>query len=139
MADLVIVDTDIVIDAGRRIREAVDCLQDIEQQAVLAISSVTQMELIVGCREKSELRALDKFLERFEIVRLNGQTADTAVDLLRHYRLSHGLLIADALIAATAISMNTLFVTKNQRDFQFIVELRLLPYPQPFATTTRKI
>jgi predicted nucleic acid-binding protein len=47
--------------------------------------------------------------------------------------LSHGLLIADSLIAATALTLGTLFVTKNQRDYRFIAELQLLPYPQPFA------
>ncbi|MCQ3975644.1 MAG: type II toxin-antitoxin system VapC family toxin, partial [Anaerolineae bacterium] len=59
--------------------------------------------------------------------------SDVAVDLLRRYRLSHGLLIADALIAATALSLDTPLVTKNQRDCRFIAGLRLLAYPKPFA------
>jgi predicted nucleic acid-binding protein len=91
------------------------------------------MELIVGCRNKAELRALDKFLSRFRVMKLNEETCDVAVDLLRRYRLSHGLLIADVLIAATAISQGIPFVTKNERDYRFIAGLRLLPYPQPFA------
>jgi predicted nucleic acid-binding protein len=48
--------------------------------------------------------------------------------------LSHGLLIADALIAATALSLDASFLTKNQRDYRFIKGLSLLMYPQPFAT-----
>lgn len=52
-----------------------------------------------------------------------------AVDLLKQYRLSHGLLIADALIAATALEHSEPFITKNQRDFRFITGLHLLPYP----------
>jgi hypothetical protein len=51
---------------------------------------------------------------------------------LKSYRLSHGLLIADALIAATAISSDLSFVSKNQRDYRFIEDLQLLPYPDPF-------
>jgi len=134
MPDLVIVDTDVLIDAGRNIGDAVTCLQQIESQASLAISTVSEMELVVGCRNKAELRTLDKFLSRFRVVKLNEQTSDIAVDLLRRYRLSHGLLIADALIAATALSEGIPFITKNQSDYRFIAELRLLPYPQPFAT-----
>jgi predicted nucleic acid-binding protein len=48
--------------------------------------------------------------------------------------LSHGLLIADALIAATAIISDLSLVSKNQRDYQFIEDLHLRPYPDPFST-----
>jgi predicted nucleic acid-binding protein len=42
--------------------------------------------------------------------------------------LSHGLLISDALIAATALSAEESFVTKNQRHYRFIEGLDLLSY-----------
>ena len=134
MPDWVIVDTDVLIDAGRNIADAVTCLEQVERQASLAISVVSEMELVVGCRDKAELRTLDKFLARFWVMKLDEQTSDIAVDLLRRYRLSHGLLIADALIAATALSQKVPLVTKNERDYRFIAGLRLLPYPQPFIT-----
>jgi predicted nucleic acid-binding protein len=133
MNDLVIVDTDVLIDAGREVREAVTCLQQIEHQSSLAVSAVTQMELIIGCRNKAELRAVERFLLRFQLFKLDDRISDGAIDLLRRYRLSHGLLIADALIASTALSVELPFVTKNQRDYRFITGLRLLPYPQPFG------
>lgn len=84
---------------------------------------------MLGCRNKNELRALENFLSRFQVVKLNEQISDTAVNLLRRYQLSHGLLIADALIAATALSQEESFVTKNQRDYRFIEGLDLLAYP----------
>ena len=49
-------------------------------------------------------------------------------DLLRQYRLSQGLLIPDALIASTALYLNMDLATKNQRDYRFIENLKLLPY-----------
>jgi hypothetical protein len=133
VSNLVLVDTDILIDTGRSVAEAITCLQQIEQQASLAISVVTQMELIIGCRDKAEFRVVEGFLRRFQVIKLNEAISDIAVDLLRHYRLSHGLLIADALVAATAISLDEPFVTKNQRDYRFIIGLRLLAYPKPFT------
>lgn len=130
---LIIVDTDILIDAGRSVSEALNCLQQIEQRLPVAISSVTHMELIIGCRNNKELDSLEQFLYRFHIIKLNEQISDTAIDLLKRYRLSHGLLIADALIATTAIISNLSFVSKNQRDYRFIEDLHLLPYPDPFT------
>ncbi len=126
---MIVLDTDILIDAGRKDIDAITCLRKIEQQSSIAISSVTQMELIIGCGNKNELRDLDKFLKRFQVIKLNDYISDMTVSLLMRYRLSHGLLIADALIAATAISFKLPFVSKNQRDYRFISDLELLPYP----------
>lgn len=126
---LTIVDTDILIDAARGETIAISCLQQLVQHTPIAISAVTQMELIVGCRNKPELQNLEQFLLRFQILKLTNQITDRAVDILRKYRLSHGLLIADALIAATALEHNEPLITKNQRDFRFIASLNLLPYP----------
>jgi predicted nucleic acid-binding protein len=129
MASSTIVDTDIIIDVGRGIPEAVNCMQELKSTSRLAISVVTQMELIVGCANKSELRTLEKFLQQFDVITIDPPISDKAVDLLRLYRLSHCLLIADGLIAATAIIWNYPFISKNQRDYRFIQSLNLLPYP----------
>jgi len=124
-----IVDTDILIDAALQVSEAVDCLDEIEQTATLAISTITEMELLVGCRNKTEQRKTERFLQRFRVFSLNERACELAVDLLQRYRLSHGLLIPDALIAATAITLDCPLITKNQRDFRFIREVQLLSYP----------
>ena len=129
MAGLTIVDTDILIDAGRGISEAITYLDDLEKSTKLSVSIVTQMELIVGCRNKGELRSLENFLKRFQVLPLSEVSSNRAVELLRQYRLSHGLLIADALIAATAIVWDGPLASKNQKDYRFLPELNLLPYP----------
>jgi predicted nucleic acid-binding protein len=126
---LTIVDSDILIDVGRGEVDAINCLSRLEKTSTLAISAVTRMELIVGCRNKTELRDLEKFLRRYQNFEITGHISDRAVDLLQTYSLSHGLLIADGLIAATALVHNEAFITKNQRDFRFISGLNLLPYP----------
>jgi len=134
LAEFTLVDTDILIDASRQIQDAITCLEQIEQSSGLGISAITHMELIVGCRNKAELQVLEHFLSRFRIIKLNGVITAKATDLLRQYRLSHGLLIPDALIAATALFFDQSFITKNQRDFRFITGLGLLPYPLPHVT-----
>jgi predicted nucleic acid-binding protein len=127
--NVAVVDTDILIDAARQVREAIDCLRQIEQESALAVSVISQMELFVGCRDKTELRTTERFLHRFQVITLNDQACHAAVDLLRQYRLSHGLAIPDALIAATAMSLACEFITKNQKDYRFIDGLKLLSYP----------
>ena len=126
---LTIVDSDILIDVARGNADAINCLLRLEKGSVLAISAITQLELIVGCRNKAELRDLEKFLRRYQILKITDQISDRAVELVQYYFLSHGLLIADGLIAATALVHNEAFITKNQRDFRFIAGLNLLPYP----------
>ena len=86
------------------------------------------MEMIVGCENNSELKALEKFLERFVILPMSEDVSQVAVHVLKTYRLSHGLKIADALIASTAIAHNIPLISKNQRDYRFIKTLTLLPY-----------
>ena len=135
MATLVVIDTDILIDASRAVGEAIACLDQVEDRSTLAVSAVTEMELVVGCRDKAELRALDKFLDRFQVISLNERMSDAAVDLLRRYRLSHGMLIADAFIAASALVLDTPLVSKNQGDYRFIAGLNLLGYPNPFPSS----
>jgi predicted nucleic acid-binding protein len=126
---MIVVDTDILIDAAHSVEDAVNCLQQIEEKSVLAISVVTSMEMIIGCRNKKELTLLDQFFQRFEVLSLDNRISDTATELLKTYRLSHGLLIADALIAATAIINGTQLISKNQKDYRFIEQLGLLEYP----------
>ncbi len=87
------------------------------------------MGLIVGCRNKAELRALDNVLARFQIIEIDEDISDEAIELLKRYRLSHGLLIADAFIAVTALALHYPLASRNQRDYRFITGLNLLPYP----------
>lgn len=120
----VIIDTDILIDIGRNVAKAVSFLDKIEKEFAPIISVVTQMELIVGCRNKKELTALDKFIGRFNIESMDESIGGKAVELLHKYRLSHGLLIADALIAATAIIKGASLATKNRNDYRFIAPVQ---------------
>ena len=54
MKNILLVDTDILIDAARKDHVAVNRLKIEEERSTLYVSSITQMELIVGCRNKSD-------------------------------------------------------------------------------------
>lgn len=129
MADLLLVDADILIDVGRGNDQAVTRLKQEAQQATLAVSTITYLELLVGCGNKREQQQAERFLRRFQVIPVDPSISDTATDLLRQYRLSHGLLIPDAMIAATALVYGVSLLSKNQRDYRFISNLSLLAYP----------
>lgn len=122
-------DTDILVDYFRGAERAAEFLDKTFQSATVSVSSMTQMELIVGCTNKKHLKDLKQFLNRFDIIPLDNMISTKTISLLEEYNLSHHLLIADALIAATALVYDIPLATKNQRDFRFIKGLRLVPYP----------
>jgi predicted nucleic acid-binding protein len=129
VSGVTVLDTDIVVDALRDFTLAIDYLEDVEQQGDLRISRPTQMELLVGCRNRAELQPLGRFLRRFTMIELTESIGQSAVALLSQYRLSHGLLIIDALIAATALAHGETLYTKNVRHFRMIPGLRVIrPY-----------
>jgi predicted nucleic acid-binding protein len=105
------------------VQHALNFLQRHSTQFTLKISSVAEMELLVGCRNKTEQRQLERFLRPFSILKLNEAIADQATALIRQYRLSHGLAMPDALVAATALVHTIPLATGNQRDFRFIAGL----------------
>ena len=129
MTKQLLVDTDILIDVANNTSTAINRLKLEAQSLSLVVSVITQMELIVGCRNKTELQYLKKFLQDYELIAIDESVSIKATELVENYRLSHGLLIPDALIAATAITRNIPLLSKNQKDYRFILELNLLTYP----------
>jgi len=132
-SEVILVDSDVLIDVIRGVSAGIQCLDEVSEESEVAISIATQMELIVGCRDKADLRSLDHFLEPFHLLEINNQICQICINLLKTYRLSHGLFMTDALIAATALALDCPFISKNQRDYKFIERLQLLPYPHPFS------
>ncbi|NJM42472.1 MAG: type II toxin-antitoxin system VapC family toxin [Anaerolineae bacterium] len=126
---MLLIDSDILIDVSRRVQEAIDFVVGTEQNGIVGMSAITQMELMVGARNSNELVGIEQFIGRYTVVPLDAAITAKGVELLRTYNLSHGLQVADALIAATAIVMNEPFVTRNQRHYRFITGLKLQNYP----------
>ena len=124
-----LIDTDVLIDSMRNNLVAATELERLLRYGRLGGSVVTRMELIVGCRDKQALLITQQLLNGLELVPLNEGISDIADGLVTRFCLSHGLKIADALIAATALYYALPLLTKNLRDFRFIPGLKLLPYP----------
>lgn len=109
----VLVDSDILIDFSRQIETAATWIDNFESHSNLAVSVVSQMELLVGALNKKHLRQTQEFLNRFQLIQLTEQISTLANELVLEFSLSHKLRVADALIAATAIALDYKFATKN--------------------------
>lgn len=94
-----LLDTCILIDALRGRDEARHLLDDAE--ASFLISAVTVAELYAGVRPEEEA-AMANFLRAFHVVAVDRDVAEQAGRWRQTFGRSHGVSIADALIAATA-------------------------------------
>lgn len=115
-------DTTIIVDFLRGQKKAIGFIED---QKNIIISSITVSEIYQGVRDKRELNAVNKLLDKFQIIHVNEKTSGLSLELLQKYRLSNNLLILDALIAATAIVNNMTLFTGNIKHFSMIKELKL--------------
>lgn len=84
----VLCDTDILIDYSRGVVQAATILGSFERTTIITISLITQMELLIGCKNKRELQNVEKFISRFHVQRINHEISDRTIILLREYRLS---------------------------------------------------
>lgn len=117
-----LVDTDVLIWHLRGYPQAARRLDEL---GVLTLSTVSYLEVLQGMRNKAELLAVKKMLERRSARLLPVTEAITlrATELMEALTLSHGLQMGDALIAATAIEHQLPVLTANVKHFSAIANL----------------
>jgi predicted nucleic acid-binding protein len=118
-----LLDTTVLIDLSRGNEQAADFIEESKTKNLLAISIISAMELVVGCRNKQEVVFAQKLIAEFSLIPLSATISNQAYDWLIHYSKSHGLLIPDALIGATAFIEQLELVTNNIKDFQMLPDL----------------
>jgi predicted nucleic acid-binding protein len=124
-----LIDTDVLIDAERGLPDAVNFLAGQHAAAGVHFSAISAMELLVGCRNQRELQNVLQSVASATVHELSPMISRQARDWLAQFSLSHGLQIADALIAATAAEQRLPLYTKNVRHFQMLPSLSVIrPY-----------
>lgn len=120
----VLIDSDVLIWFMRGHPKAVAAL---ETAGDWYISAVSYMELIQGCRNKAELKAVQKALKSVDdgVLPVTQAISDLAGTLVEKYSLSHSVHLADALIAATALHHGLPLLTANIKHFLAIEALKI--------------
>jgi len=114
--ELILCDTNIFISWFKGEENTVSELRKIGPENILT-PSITIMELFQGVRNKTERTKLKKKIKSYNIIHNNDISSKIAIELIEKYNLSHGLLIPDAIIAATALTFNLTLFTYNQKRF----------------------
>ncbi len=119
-----LVDTDVLI---WHLRGYAQATRRLDELGALTLSAVSYLEVLQGMRNKAELVAVKKMLERRAATLLPVSEAITqrAIDLMESLTLSHGLQMGDALIAATAIEHQLPVLTANVKHFSAVAGLRV--------------
>ena len=91
------------------------------------ISVVTYMELVQGMRNKRELTLLRSALRKWnaKILFINEDISAKAMFLIEQHYLSNSLVVADALIASTAVSNGIKLLTGNTKHYKVIKNIEL--------------
>ena len=110
-----LLDTDVLVDYFRGRIEALAYLR--ARSEPILISAITVAELYAGVREGEERRGVEQFLALLEIIPVDAEIARKGGLYRRDYGPSHGIGLADALIAATAELHQAKLVTLNARHF----------------------
>ncbi len=111
-----LVDTDVLI---WHLRGYASAARRLDQRGALVLSAISYLEVLQGIRNKAELVAVKKMLDKRHATLLPVTEAITlrAVELMENLSLSHGLQMGDALIAATAVERRLKVLTANVKHF----------------------
>ena len=115
-------DTDVLIECLRATTESKAWLAGTSRQS-FRIPGIAAMELLMGCRDKRDLRQVQRFLDSFTVVWPNASEPARAYRLLARYCLTSGLSIPDCLIAAMALSRRGRLYTFNAKDYGVLRQL----------------
>ena len=117
----ILLDTDVLIDFLRGYDKAVSFVNANLDRIIL--SSIVVAELYAGVRGgkgDAEQVVLENFLSLFHIVPIDGDIAKLGGLYKRDYGRSHGVGLADAIVAATATLEDAELKTLNVRHYPML-------------------
>lgn|GEM_PF-569415 len=132
MADLIVADTDAVIDffTGREPLAAV--VRELIKTERLAVTAVTVFELYAGVVGARRLRELERFFGRIPVLPMRAAEGEIAGRLYTRLK-ARGVTIGnqDLLIAATVIASGFSLLPRNTGHFGAVEGLKLASYTHP--------
>jgi len=94
----------------------------VEGNIPFSISVITYMELMQGMKNKDEMKAFKRQIHKWnvDIIQIDAEISSRAMFYVQEYALSHSMMLADGLIAATAVQNGEILLTANDKHYRFI-------------------
>ena len=122
MAKPILLDTDVLVDFFRGNTKAVNFVNAHSTRIIL--STIVIAELYAGVKGDAEQAALENFISLFRVVPVSAAIAKTGSLYKRDYGKSHGVGLADAILAATAVTENADMKTLNTKHYPMLKGIR---------------
>lgn len=118
----ILVDTDVMVDFLRGHPQAEALIRTYSARIILP--SIVAAELYAGVKGDEELSTLDSLIALFRVVHVSCGIARAGGLYRRDYGKSHGVGLADAIVAATADVERADLKTLNTRHYPMFKGLR---------------
>lgn len=116
-----LLDTNIIIDYLNGEKSA---LNEMSMYNELSISIITYIEILVGVKDTSKIERIKDYLSSLNIVHIDQEVADFAVEARKKYKLK----VPDSLILASAQKISAILVTRDAKDFPSSIPIVRIPY-----------
>jgi predicted nucleic acid-binding protein len=124
-----LIDSDVLIEVLRNNVAIAEMLKSLHRaKHTLCYSPITKAEIYHGLRKGEEERTARLFAE-LSCLSIDDSVGQKAGEYLNKYRKSHGLQLADALIAATAFCELARLITLNRRHYP-MTDIEFYDMPQ---------
>jgi predicted nucleic acid-binding protein len=129
---VLIIDTDVLV---WYLRGSESAKKAVEENLPFSVSVVTLMELMQGMKNKEEMKRLQKQMRKWNvnIIQIDKEVSARAMFYVQEYALSHSMMLADGLIAATVVQNGETLLTANEKHYKFIPAMECRKF-RPIST-----
>jgi predicted nucleic acid-binding protein len=118
VAKSILLDTDVLVDFFRGYSKAVAFINVNSSRIIL--SSIVVAELYAGVKGDTEQITIENFVSLFQVIPVGVEIAKAGGLYKKDYGKSHGVGLADAILAATAEVENAELKTLNIKHYPMI-------------------
>ena len=130
---MILLDSDVMIDLLRQYPPAMKWFDALNDEEELLLPGYVVMELIQGCRNKTEQEKVQRELAIYGVVWPESEDCDKALSIFTEYYLSHNAGLLDVLIGQIAVALRVPLYTFNQKHYRFMPGLQTI---QPYEKVT---